>query len=59
MGDRYVILPQFEWEENALDKYRHHPNVSDGFVYRSDANEQWVTADTMKQMVQQLQSYEA
>ena len=41
LGDRYVIQPEFEWWFND------HPStrpVPDGFVYRSDTNDQWLDA---------------
>jgi len=53
----YVILSQFtEFElERVHKKYEKCPSVPEGFVYTSDKNDEFVTADDLMEMVNQLQ----
>jgi UDP-N-acetylglucosamine 4,6-dehydratase len=56
-GGNYVILPQIELEElGHLGKYRESPRVPEGFVYRSDRNEKWLTDAELDTMVKQLET---
>lgn len=48
----YVILPQFS-DEDVYKKYDEYPSVAEGFVYRSDTNDKWVTEEDLKQMIGQ------
>jgi len=50
--NNYIILPQFHENESILKVYKDCPNVDDGFIYRSDTNNQWLTIDKLKQMAQ-------
>lgn len=51
----YVILPQF-FKEKLHNKYGKYPSVADGFVYRSDTNDEWVTTENLKKMISQKSS---
>ena len=45
IGDRYVVLPEHPWWGGA-----HWPQgkpLEDGFVYSSDSNDRWLTADEL------------
>lgn len=52
--DMYVILPQFFERGEIHDKYDRCPTVKDGFVYRSDRNERWVTVAELQKMIKGL-----
>jgi UDP-N-acetylglucosamine 4,6-dehydratase len=55
-GENYIILPPFEFESSRLDKkYKGSPGVSEGFVYRSDRNDQWLTVQELKTMIEGLE----
>jgi len=51
----YVILPQFEWKENLYRKYENLPSVKEGFVYRSDKNDWWLTVEDLKNLIKNLE----
>ncbi len=50
-GDHYVILPAFhDWETREfLDSHGGTP-VPDGFVYSSDRNEEWMSAEEIRRI---------
>ena len=50
----YVILPQFFKKEEVYKKYKNYPSVPEGFVYRSDRNDKWLTAKELQQMLSKL-----
>jgi UDP-N-acetylglucosamine 4,6-dehydratase len=51
----YVILPQFL--DGYVDKkYENYPFVAEDFVYRSDTNDNWVTAEDLEQMINQKET---
>jgi UDP-N-acetylglucosamine 4,6-dehydratase/5-epimerase len=47
-NDCYVILPQFFESPDVHKKYEKLPSVPEGFVYRSDTNEQWLSISELK-----------
>ncbi|OGX29408.1 MAG: UDP-N-acetylglucosamine 4,6-dehydratase (inverting) [Omnitrophica WOR_2 bacterium RIFCSPHIGHO2_01_FULL_49_10] len=47
----YVIMPQFFESEQVRKKYDKYPSVKEGFVYRSDNNEKWVTVAELQKMI--------
>lgn len=51
----FVILPQFEWKTALFEKYKDLPSVPEGFVYRSDKNDWWLTVDELKEMIKGVQ----
>lgn len=51
LGDIYVILPQFSFQDNKLFGYARYPRTSDGFFYRSDRNEQWLTPEEIGEII--------
>ena len=54
LGDVYVILPQFSFQENKHFGYLKYPRMADGFFYRSDKNEQWLAPEEITAMVKEL-----
>jgi len=50
-GDHYIVLPQSLFDSHPLSKL---PAVPEGFVYRSDLNDSWVTVDELTTMVKGL-----
>lgn len=50
----YVILPQFIAKKNVEEKYKKYPSVPEGFVYRSDKNEKWLTLNEIREMIKRL-----
>ena len=50
-GGNYIILPQFKFESHGLDEfYDNWQKVEEGFIYRSDTNESWLTVEELKDM---------
>jgi UDP-N-acetylglucosamine 4,6-dehydratase len=46
----YVILPQF-LDTEIVNRYGAFPQVPEGFAYRSDTNDRWVTAEDLAYMM--------
>ena len=51
----YVILPQF-FNKKAHGKYESCPRVGEGFVYRSDTNDEWVSEEDLERMINQKEA---
>lgn len=47
----YVILPQFFESKEAHKKYEKYLSVPEGFVYRSDRNDNWLTGEKLERMI--------
>jgi UDP-N-acetylglucosamine 4,6-dehydratase len=55
LNDRiYVILPSCTWKKNLHFRYKKLPNVKEGFVYRSDNNDRWLTINELKVLVKEF-----
>jgi UDP-N-acetylglucosamine 4,6-dehydratase len=55
LGNNYAILPQFEFEQSKLSKaYENVALVREGFVYRSDLNEMWLSPDQLTSMLKEI-----
>lgn len=50
----YVILPQFFESNTVPKKYSKCAGVPEGFVYRSDTNEEWLTVKDLREMLKKL-----
>lgn len=48
MGDHFVILPQFKFESKRRSRFANGARVPDGFSYRSDTNDRWLTAEDLQ-----------
>ncbi|HIP90470.1 MAG TPA: UDP-N-acetylglucosamine 4,6-dehydratase (inverting) [Candidatus Nanopusillus sp.] len=51
----YIILPQFEFETKDLNRWKGLPKVPEGFVYRSDKNDRWLTVEELKEMIKYVE----
>jgi UDP-N-acetylglucosamine 4,6-dehydratase len=51
----YVILPQFFESKDAHNKYKKYSYVPEGFSYRSDKNDIWLTVDELKDMIKSIE----
>ena len=51
----YIIIPQFSENDAVLKKYEGCPLVPEGFVFRSDVNDQWLNRDDLKTMIKGLE----
>ena len=54
MSDHYIILPQFEFENRNHQHYEKSKRVPEGFDYRSNTNEQWLTKEQLKNIITKL-----
>ena len=50
----YVILPQFFGSQRVLDKYDKYPSVPEGFVFRSDVNDMWLSTEELAETIKGL-----
>jgi len=48
----YAILPQFYENAGVHSKYEDMPSVPEGFIYRSDKNDEWLTTEDIKRIVE-------
>jgi UDP-N-acetylglucosamine 4,6-dehydratase len=51
MGDYFVVLPQFEFEAKRKNPLAKQARVPAGFSYRSDTNDQWLTAESLREIL--------
>ncbi len=54
LGDVYVILPQFSFQDTKHFGYLKYPRMADGFSYRSDKNERWLAQEEITAMVKEF-----
>ncbi|MBM4177329.1 UDP-N-acetylglucosamine 4,6-dehydratase (inverting) [Candidatus Gribaldobacteria bacterium] len=53
MGDYFVIEPEFPfWTE---DKINQGKSLPEGFIYSSESNDQWLTPDDLRQIIDRCQ----
>jgi|CXWL01.1.fsa_nt_gi UDP-N-acetylglucosamine 4,6-dehydratase len=52
--DMYVILPSFGLEDNVYAKYHKIPKVKEGYVFRSDTNDQWLTIKDLQDRMKKI-----
>jgi UDP-N-acetylglucosamine 4,6-dehydratase len=50
----YIILPQFVTKENVLKKYERYPFVQEGFAYKSDKNDKWLTVGELREIIKRI-----
>ena len=52
LDDIYVIVPQFSVEGmKTYEKYKRNESVSDGFVYRSDRNDKYLSPEELQRIL--------
>lgn len=52
--DMYVILPSFGNEDDIFNKYKRSPKVKEGFVFRSDTNDEWLTIKQLQERIKRI-----
>ncbi len=52
LGEHYVVMPSFRSGHRLLSE---HPKVPEGFIYRSDLNDRWLTVAELEAMLKGLQ----
>lgn len=50
----YVVLPQFFESQEVHERYKDYPSVPEGFIYRSDKNQEWLTVEKLQRIVKEL-----
>lgn len=50
----YVILPQFYETKTVSKKYKRYPSVKEGFAYKSDTNDAWLSVKDIRKMLEGL-----
>lgn len=50
--DHYVIEPEFHWWSGSSHVARGGTPVDEGFCYASDTNDQWLTIDELREMIE-------
>ena len=51
----YVILSQFLEKRETHQKYDKFPSVPEGFIYRSDKNDKWLTIEELQKMIERYE----
>ena len=51
----YVIVPQFFGDGKVFAKYDKYPAVPEGFVFKSDVNDTWLSRDEIREMVKGME----
>jgi UDP-N-acetylglucosamine 4,6-dehydratase len=51
----YVILPQFSENKGIMEKYGACPSVPEGFEFRSDTNDSWMSTEQLGEMLGNIQ----
>jgi hypothetical protein len=49
-----VVLPQFEFQAKKTGHLTNAPRVPEGFAYRSNTNERWLTVAELRKMLEDL-----
>lgn len=52
LGDRYAIEPEWQFWPRESYKEDGHPGVPDGFEYRSDINDTWLSGEALGKMIE-------
>ncbi|MDA8170583.1 MAG: UDP-N-acetylglucosamine 4,6-dehydratase (inverting) [Nitrospiraceae bacterium] len=55
IGGEFVILPQFGLGKASLGKYDNSKRVGEGFVFRSDLNERFLTVGNLKELIKGME----
>jgi len=50
----YVVLPQFFESQEIHEKYKEYPSVPEGFIYRSDTNQEWLTVEKLQEIIKEF-----
>ena len=50
----FVVLPQFDFETKDLNKWKKFEKLPEGFVFRSDKNDWWLTVEELRELIGEL-----
>ena len=50
----FVILPQFTFETKNLQKWQKYEKLPEGFLFRSDKNDWWLSVEELRKLIEQL-----
>lgn len=50
----YIILPAFSVTKHLEEVYKKYPAIAEGFVYRSDKNEDWLSVKQLEELIKGL-----
>ncbi len=51
----FVILPQFSFETKDTSKWSKYEKLPEGFIYRSDKNDWWLTVEELRELISKLE----
>lgn len=51
----YVIIPQFFGDDKVFAKYDEYPSVPEGFVFKSDKNDMWLSQDQLREVLRTIE----
>jgi UDP-N-acetylglucosamine 4,6-dehydratase/5-epimerase len=54
LGDLYAILPIYKNSNKILNAYDKYNKLDEGFFYRSDNNEDWLSLEELKEIIQNI-----
>ncbi|HID78984.1 MAG TPA: UDP-N-acetylglucosamine 4,6-dehydratase (inverting) [Aquifex aeolicus] len=50
----FVVLPQFEFETKNIHKWREFESLPEGFIFRSDRNDWWLSVDELRKLIREI-----
>jgi UDP-N-acetylglucosamine 4,6-dehydratase len=54
----FVVLPDFHFDSKSRGKYKKSMRLPEGFSYRSDTNDSWITVERMRQYIGDIKDLE-
>jgi UDP-N-acetylglucosamine 4,6-dehydratase len=55
-GDKeiFIVLPQYGFETKSRDKYKSLPKMPEGFAYKSNTNDRWLTVEELRELIKDV-----
>jgi UDP-N-acetylglucosamine 4,6-dehydratase len=50
----FVVLPQFSFETKDLTKWKKYEKLPEGFMFRSDKNDWWLTVEELRELIKDI-----
>ena len=50
----FAVLPQFDFETKNLKKWQKYEKLPEGFIFRSDKNDWWLTVEELRELIKEL-----
>jgi len=50
----FVVLPQFEFETKDISKWRKFERLPEGFIFRSDKNDWWLSVEELRELIKDI-----